>query len=345
MPDNNKKTLSLCIPSTCVSPTVCRSRQQATHIAHQIARTALYYGASEIIIYDIKKEEERPERPVKKKIIFDETPEEEKPTGKKEEEESDAIELSKLLQFFITPSYLRKSVFGDLTKFQYAKKLPKLPGLPFQNHEKNKYLEGLSVEGRIGKQKNKKKKGLKSKKQLALESFTHYVNVGDKQVLKLADGQKVPLHSRVTVDTEKSKVVSPSEAYNINNSNSPWSNQDFGYTVRVAPTFGKTFVQCPYPEGYSYTTYIPCEEFLLAKHDSNTATEVKLIEPHNLKNPQHLLLVFGKWTDVNVAVKADNEELAQLTDASGLFDSKIAVNPNSRVEDAMLMSLAKIDGI
>lgn len=331
--EEEKRTASLCIPSSCIGPTVCRSQQQAAHIAHQIARAAIYYQISEIVIYDVPVAEPKSQAETGKKKVFFE--EEEKKTDTGPKSSTEALELAKLLQFFITPSYLRKAVFGDLKSLHYAKKLPKLPGLPFMNHEKSRFLEGFAVEGRIGK---KKKKGLKSKKQLALESMSHYINVGGKKIIKLSDGQKVPLHSRVTVDTEKNKVVSPAEAYNTEGSG--WKNTTFGYTVRLATTFGKTFVESPYTNGYSYTAYAPCEEFLDSpNHPYET---IKSIDPHNLSNPTHLLLIFGKWADLAYSVENDQADLQEVQDPALLFDARLNISSNIRLEDAILISLAKI---
>lgn len=185
--EDEKRTASVCIPSSCIGPTVCRSQQQATHIAHQIARAAIYYRISEIIIYDVPVEESKSQAETGKKKIFFEEEEKKTDSGPKSSEE--AIELAKLLQFFITPSYLRKAVFGDLKSLHYAKKLPKLPGLPFMNHEKSRHLEGFAVEGRIGK---KKKKGLKSKKQIALKACHIILTLAVKRLSSLPTDRRCP---------------------------------------------------------------------------------------------------------------------------------------------------------
>jgi predicted SPOUT superfamily RNA methylase MTH1 len=89
-----------------------------------------------------------------------------------------------LVQFFITPSYLRSAWGLESIESQYAKKFPKTSGLPFLRDAKNsKYLEGYALWGEIAKPK-KKQKGWKSKKQLQLESVTPYVNVDNRTIVE-----------------------------------------------------------------------------------------------------------------------------------------------------------------
>ncbi|CAN6633062.1 hypothetical protein TRVA0_014S00254 [Trichomonascus vanleenenianus] len=335
-------TVTLAIPASSLDSRICRSQQQATHLAHQIARAAAHYGADEIVVFEVPEAtqpEEMAEQP--KKIVFNEEEEEDKQDKeeKLEPAETNGVRLSALLQYFITPSYLRTQLFGKSAKqFQYAKKLPKLPGLPFLNRSDSKYLEGVTVRANVitngGKVKKYKKGQLKSKKVLQLESMTNYVNVGRDALIKLDD--RVPVDARVTVDVEARKVVSPKVAY------ADSSTKTFGYVVRLAPSFGKIFTESSRPEGYSYTVYVGCNQFITP---SNEAEGIPSVTPQKLREgeKQHLLLVFGRWAEVDGAVKSD-EDLAGVESAKELFDARIeSRSGNCRVEDAVLATLAKLE--
>lgn len=333
---------SIAIPATCISHTSAKSQQQASHVVHQIGRMAMHYGVDEIVIYDVQEEEVEEiaiDKP--KKVVFgDDDDENNNNNSKKEKSEfsDDALRLAKLLQFFITPSYLREHCFDNLSQFQYAKKLPKLPKLPFLNHKDNRYMEGLTIPGKIPGLKKYRKGQVKSKKQIAKESQTKYVTIGNAKAIELS--KAVPVDSRVTVDTKMNTIVSPKEAY---------KSEYFGYAVRIAKSFGKVFTECVYKQGYSYSVYVPSCEFIISDDDnSKPKCNANLIDEKSLKEKnEHVLLVFGKWKDVQLAVENDKEQLAEVNDASLIFDSKIesAGCSSLRVEDAITVALAKIEGL
>lgn len=320
-------TTTLCIPSSCIATGTCGSSLQQTSTAHQIARAALLYGVSEIVVYSIPEVKET-SATEKKKIVFGE----EETRSKQEEYDEDSLKLAGLLQFFITPSYLRKLLFNDLKSFQHAKKLTKLPGLPFLNHSKGRYLEGMAIPAKIQNKKmaaaikKKNKTGsMKSKKEIAEESSTGKVNVGNKTVIDL-ENQTVPVGSRVTVDIIDRKVVSPSTAY---------GSDSFGYTVRIARNFGKVFTESIYPDGYTFSMYIPSEEF--TKHG-----EIELKKVSQVDRSGHTLLVYGKWTEVQRAVEQDRQELEAVTNPESLFDGRLDVQRGARTEDVVMISLARL---
>lgn len=256
---------------------------------------------------------------------------------------AEANQLAELLQFFITPSYLRNLMFAhdQLKGLQYAKKLPKLPRLPFLSHNKsNRYLEGLTVSGRVEKFKRGSRK---SKKQLHLESTTDLVNVGGQELVKLKE-QRVPLDARVTVDVQEQKVVSAKVAY-ASDTNGPWNNHSstFGYTVRTAPSFGRVFVESIYEGGYTFTAYAPSEYFT----NEQQKPKIAAVDANGLMNKDkvHLLVVVGRWEEIEQAVKDDKQDLDVVDDASTLFDGQLNINGNNRVEDCVLMTLSKLEGI
>lgn len=342
------RSVSLCIPSSCIDAPSCTSLQQASHVAHQIARAAVFHQVDEIIIYDphdvVETSNEKEEK--SKKIVFNEEPASASSNNEPKIVES-TILLATLLQYYVTPSYLRKITFPDTAVLHYAKKIPKIPGLPFMNHRKSRYLEGITVKHKIDKKtlQRFKKGSTKSKKQLALESTTNKVQVGDSDLIQLdTSQQRIPVGMRVTVDTEKNKIVSARSAY---------GSEYFGYTVRVVPQFGKVFTECPLStDGYSYTVYVPCMEYMAplntplpaaVKALSSVTPQSLLTKAKTTSSSPRYLLVYGKWNQVDQAVQHDSQDLEQLTDASPLFDARLAIKSCSRVEDAVLMSLARLD--
>lgn len=262
----------------------------------------------------------------KKKTFADDEPENKKSTKPKSEFSERAMTAAAVLQYFVTPSYLQKALFNDRKKFQYAKKLPKLPGLPYMNHSKSKYLEGLTIPGKVEKSKGRRK----SKKQVLQETTTEFVNIGEDEPLKL--NHRVPLGARVTVDKESKKVVSPLQAY---------ESGKFGYTVRIASTFEKVFTESPHASGYTYTAYVPSEEFTGASSESEKIAAASTISVLASAGA-HVLLVFGKWVDVASAINRAKEQLGGLEDPTMLFDGRLNVSHGFRTEDVITIALARI---
>lgn len=310
-------TLSLCIPSTCISSSSCRSQQHATHVLHQISRAATLYGATEIIVYDIPLESS-PDKP--KKVVFEENEAKVGPASSR-----DSIRAAELLQYFVTPSYLRNSVFDDSKPFQYAKKLPKPPGLPFLN-QKGRFLEGLTVGSKVIKSCKKK-----SKKSKQLDESTEYVNVGLDEMLKLEE--RLPVNKRVTVDVRSRKTVK-----DVYSNDKPFSCETFGYRVRMASSFGRIFTESIFADGYSFTAFVPSEEFTGNLVDASS----KIRQVELLSNNKHLLLIYGKWKEIERAVQADKD--LPPVEPFEMFDGRLQCRRGARTEDAVWMSLAKVDG-
>lgn len=365
--------------------------------AHQIARTAVQFGVSEIIVYDTAKPSREESAPVvvaqelekPKKIVFGEdSSDEPQPstedkstpiTNDDDAELSDQDKLVGLLEYFVTPSYLRKSLFGDRTHFfdSIAKKLPKLPGLDLLNHENSRYFIGLSVNRKVRKSKtrtitssNGRKRKRKTKVTGSAEEndpgLTGYVNIGEKKVLKLAGKVKVPVHSIVVIDKETKAVVSPEDAFGndkkleqlqkkgIETSDTHWTTVGFGYKVRKVENFGQVFTECPYSGGYRYTAFAPCAEFLEQQNKATGANEIALIEEETFLikgitttpgDDVPVLLITGKWKELEQAVLADSVNFAGLEKAQMLFDGRIRMGRGARVEDAVLIAMSKIEGL
>ncbi|ODQ68580.1 DUF171-domain-containing protein [Nadsonia fulvescens var. elongata DSM 6958] len=348
---------TISIPSSVISPSCTKSLQQAVHTVYQIARGVLTFGISEVVIYeaveDIKAASkiqvgavEGEEKP-KKKTFDDEdddfinkTKAKPKKAKKANEISAEAMMVATLLQFFITPSYLRQAIFKKQTSskkpksktnqdmiksmMEYAKKLPKLPGLPFMNHS-TRYREGISI---LSLHKSKKGNLVKN------SGLTKYVNVGLKRAFQI--DTSIPLNARVTVDLKEKKIVAASEAYG-QDANS------FGYNVRMANQFSNVFTQSSIENGYDYTVWIGSGEF----HKSSTTgtadnepTAVDMTTFSAINQEKNVLYVFGKWSDVSGAIKAD-AELGQVA-AKDIFDGQILTKTREvRVEDSIFIGLTK----
>lgn len=335
------RSLTLCVPSSVVSKDYCKNPQQVAATAHQIGRAATLYGVAEIVIYR---------------------------ASKSEQDTSSAALLAGFLRYFITPSYLRKSVFkGELSTYDpVAKKLPKLPRLPFLSHgESGQYLQGLSVPRKVDKKKGKSKR--KRAAMRAEEELTSYVNIGGEELLQLSNGVKIPVHSRVLVDKQKKAVVSVADVYKSDttapgNEDPIWTPDSFGYSVREISAFGKVFTECPYTDGYKYTAWVPCRAAAVTADKDEATTKalasIALIsdetflkagvpqsDPAATREDIPVLLVFGDWPSLSRAILADQESFAGLTEADPLFDGRLREGRATQPEDAVLEALAKIDGL
>lgn len=362
------------MPSSVIAPTYCRTQQQVAATAHQIARAATLYGTSEIVIYNVdydeinqlslKPEEEvvkttaEPVAGAPKKLVFtdelDEAPAPKESTKKDAEKDADLKRLEGFLRYFVTPSYLRKTVFGDLKPYECAKKLPKLPNVPFLSHNASgRYIEGLSVAKKVEKPKKKSK----------AKDTTSFVNIGAAEYLELSNGSKIPVNARVVVDTSTKSVVTPAEAYGrpvptSPESNTTWTTPAYGYSVRTVSNFGAIFTECPHPSGYKFTAWVPCSEFSVSTTTSAASEHaLERIEQMTAQSflkkgidtepsePAHILLVFGKWKEVAASISADSQNLGDVKEPESLFDGRVRMSRATRVEDAVMIALAKIDGI
>lgn len=340
---------SLCIPSSVISKANARNLEQATHIAYQVAKAACAYNVSEIVILPIptaeeirEQEELKAARTVQltgssgnKKIMFNSAQEDEiqKPDvaqtnpamTKSDDTDNNAVLFATLLQYFVTPPYLVKSVYKDSPyrhKFVHAQKLPKLSTLPFMNNNgvAAQFKEGLTV----AKKSPRVVKGGKKTSALRKLKVTKYVNVGEETLLELA-GPEVPVNVRVTVDKKNRKVVSPSEAYGV-----AGCKASFGYHVRLAQTFSQIFTELSFPEGYTESILVNANNYFR----SESGAQLPAAEKPTLGN---VLLVLGNLNDLDYAFSQDTIEGVE--SVSEMFDSEMAVPAGLRVEDAAMVSL------
>jgi predicted SPOUT superfamily RNA methylase MTH1 len=331
---------TLCIPTSIIAPSNAKNLQQATAILYQIAKAASIYNVAEIVIMDTLKEIEQPidisevdSSTGKKKIKFDDIEAKESKNDQvKNEVTEQAMIIASILQYFVTPPYLTKTIFKQrfFHNFQYAKNFPTLTTLPFMNEKvDSKYREGLTVQmGKIHKPQ-----GLAKKKSQPLRN-TKYVNIGYDKYLELS-GQSVPTNVRVTVDTESKKVVSPLEAYN----NQVGAKSSYGYHVRIAKSFTAVFTESSYPEGYSQSIWINSADYF---HNSDvTLPKFKISKSNDL----NLLLVVSKWSDIEFSFNQDKKNLDGVESAREFFDGEIEIPSGTRIEDGAMIALTKVSGI
>jgi predicted SPOUT superfamily RNA methylase MTH1 len=249
-----------------------------------------------------------------KKIKFDEP---------KETISDEAMLIATVLQYFVTPPYLVKTIFKQkfFSNFQYAQNFPMLTRLPFMAPAADsKYREGLTVQmGKVSKPQNKKKS-----KPL---TNTKYVNIGYQEYLELAN-QQVPLNVRVTVDTSTKKIVSPNEAY----SDQTGVNSTYGYHVRIASKFSKVFTESSYPQGYTKTLYVSSGDYHHHVHPKLPKAEVV--------QGDCLLLIVSKWKELEKMFRMDKFE--GVDDVKEFFDGEVSVPWGVRVEDGAMIALTKL---
>lgn len=350
---------ALCVPSSIISSRNAKNLQQITSIAYEVARAATLYNVAEVVILKIQPPEmaeqileEKNAQSIEtqsemggKKIMFNLPGEDkaDKPDANDEQKvdssninENNAMLFATLLQFFVTPPYLVKSVFaGNLygTKFKYAQSLPKLSTLPFMcnNHVHKSFREGLTIPKKSPKVSKKKKKHSRSQKL----SVTNYVNIGSSEALKL-DAQ-VPVNVRVTVDLRNKKIVSPVHAYGV-----AGSRLAFGYHVRVCNSFSALFTESSLPDGYTSSIYISCDDYFDSSSSSLRSKLLKYSPPANIGDSATVLLVLANLNDLVRSCLSDQENLAGVSDPCQMFDSELAIPKGARIEDAALIALATL---
>ncbi|ANZ76373.1 BA75_03971T0 [Komagataella pastoris] len=363
-----KRQYSLCISNTLVKNCVKYNIEQITHICYQIARAASLYNVVELVVMDTEDEAESGDKTNpgefkevgpkgQKKIKFDEILE---PKGTSSVEESqhkppvyspECMIILVLLQFFVTPPYLVKSIFTkEQQKYlKYAKKLPMIPTLPFmQNGEVHAtYKEGLSVpqySSTIHVKRWKTPDGkIKKRKRGSNNLKTRFVNIGRDTLFELEKGQEVPMNVRVTVDLKNKTVVSPLDAYGITGLKS-----SFGYSVRAVKEFHQIYTESGNPDGYSRSCFVEAGDFFVNQSHTQDHNMEKLPIIDNSEEfkdgQEHLLVVITRWKELQEFFKADNSEmLKEIETCESMFDNRLEIINGTKVEDAVLIALAKLE--
>lgn len=297
----SNKTLNhaVCIPTSVLDG--CKNLSQITYVVYQLARTLTLFNVTEVVVLDLQRQKST-DADSKKKL-------------------SDSMLLASLLQYFVTPPYLIKSVFKKeyLTYFKEAAKLPRLSALPFMRFpEETRYREGLAI--KMSKPDSNSKKEFKQ---------TKYINIGDKEPLELK-AQLVPINVRVTVDTVEKKVVSPEEAYG----DFVGAKASYGYHVRVAKSFAELFTESPFPQGYTQTVWCNSGDYYYddsTKKHHKVETRVPRLEKIIRASPATedqtstptVLLVLGKWNHINTSFQQSKDRFEGCEGAYQFFDGQI----------------------
>ncbi|KAI5962872.1 hypothetical protein CANMA_003647 [Candida margitis] len=385
-------SVSICIPSGVISCKNAYNLQQKTMIAYQIAKASLIYNVAEIIVLKespIKQEELVAEAPVGekkqnvstvgKKLVFDEddtstTSQSAETTPYKERgdeeandnvdgsnddnssnDDDDALLLASLLQFFITPPYLVKTMFSPrlnpkfthiLPKFKYAFKLPKIPSLPFMqnNNVYQDFKEGIIIPRETPKIKSSSQKG-KLVPSPHKVTVSKYANIGESEAMKLDIAREVPVYSRVTIDVRNKTIVSAKQAYGVSGYKS-----SFGYHVRMVNEhqFNKVFTSSPLSDGYSQTIFVNCDDYF--DKWGKTVEEEVALSPTELgtekkSSDKNLLMILGNYATIQRNFESDEAKSAifeGLDSVSKLFDYRLDTPKGCKVEEATLIALTKL---
>ena len=295
---------SICIPTDCIWS--CENLEQITQKVYQIAKTLTLFNIQECVILEIK-------RPSRSNKIH----------PPKDHKLTDSILISSLLQYFITPPYLRKIVFKSKfhNYFHYASKLPKLTVLPYmrQNAETVKdFREGVSIPMRRpvnGKKVNKQ---------------TKYICIGKEKPIELKS-QLVPSNVRVTVNIKENKVISPYDAYGTENVG---INASYGYGVRMAHSFNEIFTEMVVP--YEQSCWVECGDYYKIEEKERLTTLDKLRDGN-------ILIIFGQWDRLQDSLIKDEEivSISQFMDGQWNLPSIIPTG-HLTVEDACMVAMTSL---
>lgn len=346
---SSEPTYSLCIPSTIIAKSNAPNLEQATNVAYQVAKAASIFQVSEIVVLDIPPPSAHRQDPVTEIKLTGQAGNSKVKFGDNESDpvtkfssmlesngdlhnlDCNAVFFATLLQYFVTPKYLTRAVFR-LSKYKkklkYAEKLPTLSALPFMNNNRvgDHFKEGLTIAKHTPKvqKRNTKVSALKKPK------VTKYVNVGETEPLQLA-GKEVPVNVRVTVDIKNKKVVSPSVAYGVSGSKAA-----FGYYVRLAKLISAVFTELSFPEGYTDSVFVNANDYFGG--DSRPVTALQETKPITEGN---VLFVVGKLDHFEASFK--KESIEGISTVTEMFDSELSVPAGLRVEDAVMVGLAKVN--
>ena len=333
---SKKCKFSICIGTSIISN--CNNLEQITNVLYQVAKSCLIYNVNELVILNDNLEE----KPFKES------------QGKKANK---SVIMSTILQYFITPEYLIKSTFKKeyTNLLKYCMKLPKISTLPFnklinqgdievKKDMLNMYREGISV---TMKHPNQNKSGKKYEQ-------TKYIQIGESELLELSN-QLIPTNVRVTVNKKTREIVTPEEAYGVNNLNIHKDN--IGYTIRIVDSIENLYLGCTKKEGYDQSIFINCgdihsksfgDRILRNNFEKVTTGEDPLrkgIKVKDVENPSQILVVFNSIYNLDNLFKVKDISLQQqIGNVLEIFDNEIPLSSHViNVEDAIMITLTKFD--
>lgn len=244
-----------------------------------------------------------------------------------------AIVIASLLQYFITPPYLISETFKGVdlpdNVFSRAKKYQSIPNLPA--FESDKFKEGISITKKPSnwskthpefqaKSANGRVKPLPKGAKV-----TKFVQIGREKCIELKDD--VELNRRLTIDLANGTVTTPNKAYGKNNVLGV-----YGYEVRLANKLIDVWTDTKIQGGYTSSGFVPGGEFHSAV-DSTLKEERKKTEDGNL------LVVVGQWGKFDKLLEECGLDGVKLGE---LFDFKVTVPKQLRIEDALMIGLGRV---
>lgn len=286
-------TVSLALPGSILDN--AQSPELRTYLAGQIARALAVFSIDEVVVFD--------------------------ESGKARSESNNGLNrksdpnilLARILQYLECPQYLRKDFFPKHSDLQYAGLLNPLDTPHHMKVDDDMpYREGVVLE------------------RPARKGYGSSVNVGMRKEVRIDRTIKPGLRVTVKMDnTSGTKfytgtVVSPA---------APRTEQGlyWGYSVRLAPSFGAVFTQSPYKDGYDVTI--------------GTSERGTIVDDLVLPNFRHLLVVFGGLKGLETSLESD--ETLSANDPSLVFDHYVNTCPGQgsgtiRTEEAILVTMSAL---
>jgi len=249
-------------------------------------------------------------------IVFDDSGEKAENGTEDRAFNKSCTQFARLLQYLECPQYLRKHFFPVHKDLQFIGLLNPLDTPHhLRQSEECQYREGITTT-----------KPTKSNNE-------SYVNVGLPKDIKI--NQKLDPGLRVTVKLSKKReskktygtVVSPEEPLKA-------LSLYWGYSVRIAHSLSEVLTKSPYKSGYDVTI-----------GTSDKGKKIDDLKKKELKNFEHVLIVFGGLKGLEVAL--ENDEVLDVDNPSLLFDYYLNTCPEQgtrtiRTEEAILVTLAEL---
>ncbi|XP_065919026.1 putative methyltransferase C9orf114 isoform X2 [Dysidea avara] len=270
-----------------------QSAELKTYLAGQIARAAAVFNVDEIIVFN---------ESIQSQGVSNST--------------NCNLFLARILQYLETPQYLRKQIFPKHSDLQYAGLLNPLDAPHhLRQDEVSEYREGIVLDRPV-------KSGCGS-----------FVNAGLKKEVQI--DKCIKPNVRVTIQLVPNTKTNPKYLTGkVVSPNAPRTDAGiyWGYTVRLANTFGAVFTESSYKDGYDLT--IGTSD----KGDDISAQS-------ELPEFKHLLLVFGGLQGLEASLESD--ENLTVDDVSLLFQFYWNTCPNQgsrtiRTEEAILITLSTL---
>ncbi|KAK4495049.1 hypothetical protein PRZ48_013376 [Zasmidium cellare] len=281
------------------------THDQKTSLAGQIARACAVFSVDEIVVFDDGQAEIRDPEQGGYTAFADPN-----------------FFLYHVLTYLETPPNLRRSLFPMHPDLRTAGALPSLD-MPhhLRSEEWCQFREGITT--------------------AAGKDNSTLVDCGLGQKVTIPD--EVEANTRVTVQLPEERPSNPNGLIN-GEAVAPETPREqagyyWGYSVRQAASLGSIFTECPFDGGYDVSVGT-------SERGSPLSS---ILEPESAKYVEptwnHLIMVFGGVTGIEMALRADDElQAAGVTKAEEVFDCWINLVPGQgsrtiRTEEAVWVGL------